>query len=190
MTPILLASTSPWRRKMLADAGIAADGVDPGVDEARWTDPDPVVTAQWRARAKADAVARAHPDRWVLGADQVVHDGREVFGKPTDPADHLARLRAMRGRAHDLHTAWALVGPGPAAEGVAVTRMHVRDDLSDAELTAYVACGEGAGCAGGYAFEGRGAFLFSRVDGDFFNVLGLPLLDVMTALRARGWRAG
>ncbi|MCB9664187.1 MAG: septum formation protein Maf [Alphaproteobacteria bacterium] len=187
---LVLASTSPWRLRMLRDAGLDVSGVAPGVDEEPLVGDGPVVTAALRARAKAEAVATRHPDAWVLGADQVVHAGDEVFGKPRDPVDHLARLRSLRGETHALVTAWSLRGPGLPADGVCTTRMVVRADLTDAELEAYVRSGEGSGCAGGYAAEGQGAFLFRAVEGDWFNVIGLPLLDVVGALRARGWRYG
>ena len=124
----------------------------------------------------------------MIGADQVVHQDGEVFGKPRDPADHLARLQSMRGHTHELVTGWSLRGPGPPEDGVVITRMTVRDDLTDDELRAYVDSGEGSGCAGGYAAEGRGARLMRRVDGDWFNVIGLPVLAVWDALRARGSR--
>lgn len=175
---------------MLEDAGVPVIGVAPGVDERAVVDPDPARLASWLAASKAEAVARAHPDRWVLGADQVVHDGAEVFGKPLDASDQRTRLLAMRGRRHALVTGWSLRGPGQPADGLAVTWMYVRADLGVDEVERYVASGEGAGCAGGYAVEGRGAFLFERIEGDWFNVIGLPLLDVMSALRARGWRFG
>lgn len=190
MQAIVLASASPWRRQLLSALGVVTV-VDPAdLDERAVTAPDPSTLARLLAQAKAQAVAARHPDAWVLGADQVAVQGHEVFGKPADAEAHLARLRGMRGRTHDLISAWHLVGPGPSAGGLCTTRMHVRADLTDAEIRAYVASGEGRGCAGGYAAEGRGGFLFERVEGDWFNVIGLPVLDVMTALRARGWRHG
>jgi len=190
LEPLVLASSSRWRLSVLREAGVQAEAVAPHVEEAGIVGGDAVETAMLRAQAKAARVSAQRPGAWVLAADQVVHDGDEVFGKPQDAADQVARLSSMRGRAHTLHTAWVLLGPGPAAHGVAATTMHVRADVTEAEIAAYVACGEGAGCAGGYMLEQQGAFLFERVEGDFFNVLGLPLLDVMTALRARGWRHG
>ena len=190
LADLVLASTSPWRRKLLEDAGLRVRGVGPDVDERAVTDADPVRLALELARRKAAAVAAHHPDSWVLGADQVVHQAGEVFGKPRDPSDHRARLGAMRGAQHDLVTGWCLLGPGAPAMGHATTRMTVRADITDEEIEAYVQGGEGSGCAGGYAVEGQGVFLFERIDGDWFNVIGLPLLDVLTALRARGWRHG
>lgn len=193
MPDLILASTSPWRRQMLHAAGLPARGEAPGVDEDPRGETDPVRLAVGLAGRKARAVAARWPEAWVLGADQVVCDAvarDQIWGKPRDPADHLARLRSMRGRSHVLITGWALVGPGLARDGWCETALHVRADLTDDELAAYVACGEGSGCAGGYMAEGRGAFLFDRIDGDWFNVLGLPLLDVFGALRELGWRFG
>lgn len=190
MFELVLASTSPWRRQMLESAGLRVRCESPGVDERAVIESDPIRLATILAERKADSVARRHPEAWVLGADQVVTDGRDVWGKPVDVADHLARLRSMRGRSHELVTGFALRGPGLRHTGLERTRMHVRADLHDAELEAYVATGEGAGCAGGYAAEGQGAFLFERIEGDWFNVLGLPLLQVMSVLRAHGWRFG
>jgi septum formation protein len=190
MRPLLLASTSRWRRKLLEDAGISVACEAPGVDERAVQIADPVRLARELAARKADVVGGRYPGRWVLGADQVAHLDGEIFGKPEDPDDHRARLRSLRGRAHELVTGWALRGPGEPLTAHVTTRMLMRDDVSDAEIDAYVASGEADGCAGGYAIEGRGAFLFRQVDGDWFNVVGLPVLDVWTALRARGWRFG
>lgn len=191
MPELILASTSSWRRQMLADAGVFARGVASGVDEDHRGVTDPVVLSTMLAERKAAAVADRFPDAWVLGADQVVCDGRDrtrIWGKPKDPRDHLESLRSMRGRSHFLVTGWVLLGPGLRRVGHCETELYVRADLTDAELEAYVATGEGSGCAGGYTAEGKGAFLFERIDGDWFNVLGLPLLDVMGALRELGWR--
>ena len=175
---------------MLESAGLPVHCEAPGVDERAVTLSDPVELARHLALAKARAVAERHPDAWVLGADQVAWDGSEVFGKPTDPEDHFARLAAMRGTTHDLVTGFALLGPELRHLEHVRTRLAVRGDLTDAELRAYVATGEGSGCAGGYAVEGRGVFLFEHIDGSWHNVLGLPLLRVLDVLRAHGWRFG
>lgn len=188
MRPIVLASTSPWRAALLRDAGIVAVCEAPGVDERAVVIAEPSALASELARRKAWAVAPRHPDAWVIGADQVVTDGREIWGKPVDADDHLARLRGMVGMAHQLVTGWCVVGPEGEAGGVVVTTMRVRADLEDAELRAYVATGEGTGCAGGYAAEGRGAFLFEAIDGEWSNVIGLPMSAVLGELRRRGWR--
>lgn len=175
---------------MLSDAGLSAIGVASGVDEGAVVEADPVRLAVALACAKARAVAADHPHAWTIGADSVAHLDGVVMGKPLDAADHAARLRAMRGRTHELVTGWCVVGPEGEASGHALTPVTMRDDVTDAEIEAYVATGEGAGCAGGYAAEGLGAFLFSRIEGDWFNVLGLPLYPVLGELRRRGWRFG
>lgn len=192
MPQLILASTSPWRRRILHDAGLPVRCEAPGVDESTVTSKDPIVLVRELARRKAHAVAERHPSDWTLGADQVAYDTEtlEIWGKPPDPAEHLRRLKSMRGRRHTLVTGFALVTP----EGTTVKHersdLWMRADLQDAELERYVATGEGSGCAGGYAAEGLGAFLFERVEGDWFNVLGLPLFRVLGLLRARGWRFG
>lgn len=163
----------------------------PGVDEAAVAVSEPVALVRELASRKALSVARRHPEAWVIGADQVAFDpGRpeEIWGKPPSPEVHLQRLKAMRGRSHALVTGLAVVGPGIDALEHERTDMVARADLEDDELARYVASGEGSGCAGGYAAEGRGAFLFERIDGDWFNVLGLPLYRLLSILRAHGWR--
>lgn len=187
MRRLLLASTSPWRRQMLHAAGVDATGIAPGVTEET-TVVDPIARAIELGQRKAHAVFAAHPDALVIGADQVVTDGVSIWGKPRGAADHLARLQDMRGASHDLITGWCVLSADGEHTGHAVTTMHVRPDLSDEELGAYVASGEGSGCAGGYAAEAQGGFLFERVDGDWNNVIGLPLFQLLTVLRAQGWR--
>jgi|GEM_PF-22353 len=208
---LVLASTSPWRRQLLEEAGLPCLGVAPEVDEEAIEGRDPVDTARARARAKAQAVAVRYPEHLVLGADQVLWlpwDGAPVFGagaagagaagaggeaigKPRDEADWLARLRELRGRSHLLTTAVAIVAPpslGGEEELEVTTRVRLRADLEDAELRAYVAWGEARGCAGGYMVEQRGAWLIEACEGDWYNVIGLPILPLVGRLRARGWR--
>lgn len=190
MADLILASTSRWRRALLESAGLTVQTEAPSVDERAFDAPGPVALARLLAREKANAVWARHPNRVVLGADQVVWDGSEVFGKPRDPEDHHRRLAAMRGQHHDLVTAVCMLGPDLDVCFDETTRMHVRADVTDAEIAAYVASGEGSGCAGGYAVEGHGMFLFERIEGDWHNVIGLPVARVLDVLRARGWRYG
>ena len=184
--PVVLASTSPARLALLRAAGIVCTGVAPGVDESRILAPTPSELAMARAVAKAEAVPV--PGAIVIGADQVAHLDGETFGKPLDPADHRGRLRQLRGRTHTLTTAVYLRLDARTARIRADAHLRFRADLSDAEIDAYVATGEGSGCAGGYAVEGLGANLIAAIDGDYFGVLGLPLLDVIANLRLLGWR--
>jgi septum formation protein len=199
MFPLVLASASPWRQKLLADVGIAVMLHPSPADEDAITDVDPVARACGRAALKAAAVAPSHPDALVIGADQVAHLGGEAFGKPRDPDDHRRRLRLLRGQTHALVTAVTL-HPGAMLSGrttspplrapatfTVETRLRFRGDTSDAELDAYVASGDGSGCAGGYRAEGPGALLIEGVEGDWFNVIGLPVFALVTELRRRGW---
>ena len=188
MPPLILASTSPWRRRMLECAGLAPQVVAPGVDEQTVQDDDPIRLVRELARLKAGAVAAQHPEAWVIGADQVLFDGRGIHGKPSSEEEHLGRLLSMRGQTHLLVTGYRIVGPGIDVWDHETTRLTLRSDLEVEELRRYVASGEASNCAGGYAIEGHGVFLFSEIDGDYFNVLGLPLLRVLDALRAHGWR--
>lgn len=194
MHELILASTSPYRRRMLKDAGLLVRSEAPGVDEDAPDEmTDVVALVEHLALRKARAVSDRFPGAWVIGADQLAHDRDrpgEAIGKPPDPSVHLERLAAMRGRSHVLVTGFAVITPGQVHVSHEQTVMHVRADLTDEELAAYVATGEGSGCAAGYAVEGRGAFLFDRIEGDFFNVMGLPLLTILGVLRELGWRFG
>ncbi|MBN1337403.1 MAG: septum formation protein Maf [Deltaproteobacteria bacterium] len=192
---LVLASASPWRKRLLETAGIRCRVEDPGVDESRFQGWGPVETARRRAAAKALAVAaRLGPGPLVVGADQVVHLEGRAFSKPRNPQDHRAMLHAMRGRSHDLVTAVCLSAGQPQG-GAAVreafeetSRLVMRTDLTDAEIDAYVALGEASSCGGGYRVDGVGLQLFERLEGDWTNVVGLPVPRLLTALRRLGWR--
>lgn len=188
---LILASTSPYRVQLLRSAGIEARPEAPHVDEAAIWSADPVELARERARAKARAVAARFPGARVIGADQVGFDldgDRSIFGKPENRADQMRRLQAMRGRRHALVTAVVLASPRGEIVEHSTSTLGLRADLTDAELQAYVDTGEGEGCAGGYAAEGRGIFLFDHIDGDWTNIIGLPMVLVITLLRREGWR--
>jgi septum formation protein len=188
MRGLILASTSTWRRQLLLDAGIECDAVAPDVAESEIVGESPIDTARRRAKAKALAVVRPHADTIVVGADQVIDLDGETIGKPENDVVWKARLMALRGRSHDLTTAVALVdGQGTEVFHV-TTKVLFRSDLTDAELDAYIASREAKGCAGGYMVERTGAWLVESIDGDWLNVLGLPVLELIGRLRARGWR--
>lgn len=184
--PVVLASTSPSRMALLRAAGIAFTAVSPPVDESTVQDTDPVRVAEGRAALKAGAVHV--PGSIVIGADQVAHLDALRLSKPKDPADHRAQLRLLRGRVHTLSTGVVVRLDAREERFVLQSRLRFREDVTDAELDAYVATGEGSYCAGGYAAEGLGAQLIAEIEGDFFNVLGLPVLHVIGALRRFGWR--
>ena len=188
MTGLVLASSSKWRLQLMHEAGIPAEAVDSGVDESAVVGESPIETAELRAIAKARAVAERRPDSWVLGADQVIHLDGETIGKPPSDAVWRERLQRMRGRGHALSTAVALWDGSVMEVKTVTTMVHFRADLTDREIDAYIACGEARGCAGGYMVERRGAWLVDSIDGDWLNVVGLPMLTVVSMLRSRGWR--
>jgi len=189
---IVLASGSAWRLELLRLAQIPCEAIVPRIDEREITAIDPVDLACRRALAKArDVASRCGAEVWVVGADQVVHLGGDVLGKPVDPVQHLAMLQRLRGRTHQLATGVALVpGGGGAGERCLceITRLTMRADLSDDELRAYVACGEARSCGGGYMIERGGIQLFEQIEGDWTNVVGLPMVRLIGELRAIGWR--
>ena len=188
MKRLVLASTSKWRRQLLEEAGLFAEAVDPQVDESEIVGSDAITTAKLRASAKAMAVSKDHPDAVVLGADQVIHLDGETIGKPISDAQWKRRLQSMRGRTHLLTTAVVMIADGETDSFEVTTRVRMRPDVTDAEIDAYIALGEARGCAGGYMVERRGAWLIEAIDGDWLNVIGLPVLHVVTKLRERGWR--
>lgn len=184
--PVILASTSPARRSLLASVGLAHEAESPGVDEEVPAGTPPAEMARALALRKAAAVAARHPDSIVIGADQVLDLDGKPFGKPADEAEALAGLHRLSGRSHDLVTGLALFAPGtaPLVEEERTT-LHVRA-LVDDELRRYIDTGEWQGCAGGYRVEGRGLALFERIEGDWTNVLGLPMPRLLGHLRRLG----
>ena len=167
--PLVLASASPQRRAILAEAGIAFAVRPADVDEDETGDPAEV--AETNARRKALAI----PGALVLGADTVVAlDGR-IYGKPRDAVQAREYVGALNGRTHEVVGGIALARDGEVvATAVEVTRVafHASDD---AALDRYVATGEWQGRAGGYAIQGEGSALVERIEGDYLNVVGLPL---------------
>lgn len=188
MGPIVLASTSRWRLQLLAEAGIVAEAADPEVEESVLVGKNPIDTAKIRAKAKAEAVHQHFPDSLVIGADQVIDLDGVAIGKPVDADQWFSRLRSMRGRSHQLTTAIALADSAGVEAFEVTTTVKFRSDLEDQELRDYISHGEAKGCAGGYMIERKGAWLVDSMDGDWLNVIGLPVLALVGRLRARGWR--
>lgn len=192
MTRLILASKSAARRDMLTGAGVPFDvraaDVDEAAVKARFDPAEAAGLAEELARAKALAASRAAPDAWVLGADQTLAFDGGLVSKARDLDEARARLAAMRGRVHHLHSGAALARDGQVVwSGVDTAGLWVRD-FSDAFLDAYLAAeGEALlACVGSYRLEGMGAQLFARIEGDYFTVLGLPLWAVLDQLRRHG----
>ncbi len=189
---LILASTSPVRRQILERAGLGFICVAPEVDETIPSGRSAEHVAMALAEAKARSVAVNHPDAVVIGADQVCEAGGVLLGKPEDAQAARSQLEKLSGKTHRLVTGVTVFGVQPARGGV--RRVEGFSDetwltmraLTGRELDAYVKTGEWQGCAGSYRLEGRGIHLMERIKGDYFNVLGLPLVPLLKVLRRFG----
>jgi septum formation protein len=187
---LVLASSSPRRAEILRDAGLPFQPLPVQVDETRWPSERPVALVTRLARAKAEAATwRASPPALVIAADtEVVLEG-DVFGKPVGEEDAAAMLRRLSGRTHEVVTGLSVIR---LPEGDARTEHEITGvtfaELSPAEMEDYVASGEPFGKAGGYAIQGRGGRFITRVEGCYFNVVGLPLARLYRILRELGWQ--
>jgi septum formation protein len=170
--PIVLASSSPRRRQLLALLGLSPEIVPSNIDETWRNGEAPAAHAERLAREKAAAVARRGAA--VIGADTIVVIGGEILGKPRDEAEAQAMLRRLSGREHEVYTAVAVAHGGRVASGVARTVVRFRA-LDRATIAAYVATGEPMDKAGAYGIQGYGAVLVERIEGDYFTVMGLGL---------------
>lgn len=193
---LILASGSRTRRQMLAAAGVAARAVPADVDEAAIRDTltandnriDPLDIAEVLARAKAQAVSAQHPEALVIGADQILALDERIFSKPDDLAAARLYLRELRGRTHQLHCAVALAHAGDVVWAHGDTAHMSMRAFSDAFLERYLDDAGPIVCesVGAYQLEGPGVQLFDRIEGDYFTILGLPLLPLLAELRGRG----
>ena len=202
---LILASASPQRRAILAQVGIAFEVRPANVDEE--IAGDPAAVAEENARRKAEAIAAgldagaapgerrgavpgerrgAAPGDLVLGADTVVALDGDLLGKPADTAQAREFAARLNGRTHEVVGGIALTERGRTTTAAETTRVTFRT-VDDATLDWYVGTGEWQGRAGGYAIQGAGAALVARIDGDYLNVVGLPLarlLDLKPVLLA------
>lgn len=191
---LILASASPVRAALLRNAGVEIDVIPARVDEdevkasLRAEKAHPRDQADILAEMKAVSVSRAHPRRLVLGADQILSHKGTAYDKPRDMAEAETHLKTLRGERHELQSAAVIALDGAAIwRHVGVARLIMRpftdqflqsylDQMGDDILTT----------VGGYKLEGLGAQLFARVDGDYFAILGLPLIETLGFLRVRG----
>jgi len=182
--PLLLASTSPQRRAILQQLGIPFEVVSPRYVEKDPPEADAVELVRGHAREKARSVAGEAGDRPVLGVDTAVVLQGRIYGKPEGAADAERMLERLSGKTHAVISGLCLVTPGWEVVEHEATRVVFRA-LTPRDLGAYVASGEWEGRAGGYAIQGRGAALVSRVEGDYLNVVGLPAALLVRLLAAR-----
>lgn len=194
MTRLILASKSRARAAMLAAAGVVVELLPADIDEraldARWVSEGfgPAQVAAKLAKAKAESISREVPDAVVIGADQTLALEERRFSKPKDSAQARAHLTAFRGRTHHLHSAVVVARAGLASFSyVSSAAMTVRA-FSDGFMDDYIAAmgsniTSSVGC---YQFEGLGLQLFDRIEGDYFTILGMPMLPLLAHLRDIG----
>ena len=190
---LVLASASPRRQELLRNAGISFTVQAADVDETPLVDEAPRDCAERLARAKAIAVSRLRPQDTVLGADTIVVVDEAILGKPRDADDAMRMLRLLSGRAHRVITGVCVIEPvargqrSVASDVVAriasETTLVTMSDLSEAEIGDYVATGEPMDKAGAYAIQGMASRWIPRIEGDYSNVVGLPVALVYSMLR-------
>ena len=193
MPTLVLASASPRRRELLTQAGFTFEVHPARISEDPKPGEDPIAYVVRLAREKAEAVfteiTNAHasdqrasaPPQVVLGADTTVEVDNQILGKPEDAADAARMLRLLSGRTHRVITGVALVSAARTEVAAEVTAVKFLE-LSDEEIAAYIATGEPMDKAGAYAIQGRAARWIPRIEGDYFNVVGLPIALVSTLL--------
>jgi septum formation protein len=194
--PVILASASSARRAMLTDAGVAFTVVPAEVDETAIREAltagnaaiDPCDIAEVLARAKALSVSELNPGAIVVGADQVLACEGEIYAKAPDAAAARKALLKLRGKAHMLHSAVAIAEHGEVTWDFSATAHLTMRDFSLAFLGEYASRAGPAltSSVGAYQLEGLGLQLFERIEGDYFTILGLPLLPLLAELRHRG----
>lgn len=193
---LILASASAARRDMLTRAGIGFDVEPARIDERAIQDAltggenevEPADIAELLAEAKARDVSLRNPGALVIGSDQVLNLGPLLLTKPADLAAVRATLKLLRGKTHHLHAGVALARDGDIIWSTVETASLTMRRFSTAFLDTYVTA-EGSdlcACVGAFELEGRGLQLFEQIDGDFFTILGMPLLPLLAALRAQG----
>jgi len=188
MLDLILASTSPYRRTLLARLGLPFRSLAPGVDEdaikqGDWT---PQQLAEHLAQAKARSLAELEPNATIIGSDQLVTLDGQIFGKPLTASRALEQLTVMSGRTHQLITAVAVWTQEQTYLHTDITTMHLRS-LTRPELERYVAADQPLDCAGSYKLEEQGITLFERIETeDYTAIMGLPLIAVTGLLRKLG----
>ncbi len=185
---LILASASPRRQQLLREAGVAIEVHPAHIREERLPGEDPVQYACRLAREKAQAVAQAFPGRCVLGADTIVVVDEQVLEKPGNAYDAARMLRLLSGRAHQVTTGVSLVDrQGKTDTRFSTARVHFRK-LEPLEVERYIESGEPMDKAGAYAIQGGAAAWIERVEGEYSNVVGLPVLLVKEMLRDKAGR--
>jgi septum formation protein len=196
---LILASASPRRQELLRNAGISFVAYPTNIPEEPQLGERPRDYAERLAREKALAAFNQRPDNLVLGADTIVIIDGEILGKPRDAADAKRMLRLLSGRTHLVITGVCLVGPSPETRNQkseivfedvrSETTLVTMNSLTEKDIHDYIASGEPMDKAGAYAIQGIASRWIPRIDGDYFNVVGLPVALVFRMLQEhRVWK--
>jgi septum formation protein len=184
---LILASASPRRSELLSNAGIPFTAEPAHIAEEPLSGEQPLQYAQRLARDKARAIFARHSDNVVLGADTIVVVDEHLLEKPQDAADAVRMLRLLSGRAHQVITGVCLIAPGYDQTEAEITEVRF-SELSEREIAGYVETGEPMDKAGAYAIQGMASRWVERIDGCYFNVVGLPvprLYRLLQTLKAK-----
>ncbi len=184
---LILASSSPRRRELLASIGLQFDVIPSHVPEEKASHETPQEYVARLSREKAQAVAQEHPDRWVIAADTTVVFVDQLLEKPADADDAKRMLRLIEGRTHTVYTGVTVrrIAPDYAETRVGTTQVAILP-MSETDIAWYVGTGEPLDKAGAYAAQGRGGIFIDSVQGSFTNVVGLPLALLFQMLRTAG----
>lgn len=184
---LILASASPRRRELLAGLGLRFEVSTSDVEEARAPGEAVEAYVERLAREKADAVARRHPDAWIIAADTVVWLDGHVLEKPAGRDDAIRMLQTISGREHIVYTGTALRHRSRGWDRASVTSTRVRMvSIPRDEIEWYVETGEPMDKAGAYAVQGIGAMFIESIEGNYTNVVGLPLAPLLRMMREAG----
>ena len=183
----ILASESPRRRQLLSRAGFDFSTVPSKIDESNVSRGSPEKTTRQLAETKAKAVAKDYPGDWVLGADTVVAVSGQILGKPASDKDARRMLNQLSGQSHRVFSGYAIFHHDRKylfSESVGTTVQF--KTLTPGEIEWYLATNEPFDKAGAYAIQGKGAWMISRINGSYTNVVGLPMREVVHALARVG----
>jgi len=184
---LILASASPRRQELLRSAGIPFTVRPADIDERPRAGEAAQECVERLAREKALAIFQGHPESWVLGADTIVAVDKMILGKPRDAGDAARMLRQLSGRTHAVITGVCVVGPvASQTQTISETTLVTMCDISDGEIHDYIATGEPMDKAGAYGIQGIASRWIPRIEGDYSNVVGLPVARVHALLRERG----
>lgn len=188
MLPIILASSSPYRRRLLEQIGLAFEWASPDIDEAALLEEAPKMLVQRLAHAKAEALSKRYPQHWIIGSDQAASFEGRILGKPGNIENARKQLQACRGQRVEFLTGLCLLNSHTKKSETIVERFSVVfRDLTDEQIDRYLEREQPFDCAGSFKVEGLGIALFERLEGDDPNALiGLPLIQLVTLLERAG----